>query len=81
MRTFLALYRGPTVAEAELVALSADPTLVADVAARLLQQPDDAPSDPILDAKRRGDRRALQLVQAEAQERVQADAEEEPDGA
>lgn len=39
MTTFLALYRGPTVAAAELVALSADERLVRDFAERLITEP------------------------------------------
>lgn len=36
MRTFLALYRGATIGEAELIAVTADPRLVGDVAHGLL---------------------------------------------
>jgi hypothetical protein len=37
--SFIALYRGETVSEARIVALSADPQLVRDFAARLLESP------------------------------------------
>jgi hypothetical protein len=37
--SFLALYRGETVSGARIVALSADPQLVRDFAARLLESP------------------------------------------
>jgi hypothetical protein len=36
MARFIAVYSGPTIGAAELVAVSADPGLVDDVAARLL---------------------------------------------
>ena len=39
MTSFLALYRGQTVSGARIVALSADPLLVRDFAARLLESP------------------------------------------
>ena len=37
MTSFIALYRGETVSGARIVALSADPQLVRDFAARLLE--------------------------------------------
>ena len=39
--SFIALYRGETVSEARIVALSADPQLVRDFAARLLESPSE----------------------------------------
>lgn len=39
MTSFIALYRGETVSGARIVALSADPQLVRDFAARLLESP------------------------------------------
>lgn len=39
MTSFIALYRGKTVSGARIVALSADPQLVRDFAARLLESP------------------------------------------
>lgn len=59
--TFLALYRGP-VGSAELLAVTADPSLVADFATRLLRADHDPPDDPILAAKQDGQRRVLRLV-------------------
>jgi hypothetical protein len=62
--TFLALYRGDTITDARLVATSANPALVADVASRMLCSP--APGDdPVLDAVERGRRRALRMIRAE----------------
>jgi hypothetical protein len=66
VRTFLAIYRGPTVAEAELIAVSSDPTIVAEVAMRLLRTGDLPNIDPVLRAKRRGTRAALRFVRREA---------------
>jgi len=37
MARFIAVYSGPSIGTAELVAVSADPRLVADVAARMLK--------------------------------------------
>ena len=66
MTTFVALYRGPTVASAKLVAVTADPSLVADVSARLLQQPAGNPEDPVVDGLERARRSALRLIHREA---------------
>jgi hypothetical protein len=65
MPSFVALYRGATIAEAEFVAASSDPELVSEVAARLLDGR-RRPWDPVLAAKDEGRRRALRLVGAEA---------------
>lgn len=62
MTTFLALYRGHTVADAEVVGLSADPEIVADFAARLLGRPSPPEDDPVLGAKHGAERRALRLI-------------------
>ena len=66
MPTFLAIYRGQTVAEAKLVAVSADPTLVADVSNRLLRNQTDAHEDPVIASIERGRRAALRLIRREA---------------
>ncbi len=70
MVSFLALHRGPSLATAELIAVTTDPELVAYVAGALLREPKDpeasAANDPAVGALRRGRRRALRLVQAEA---------------
>lgn len=65
MVTFLALYRGLTVAEAEVVGLSADPELIADFATRLLDRPTSPDGDLVLDAKHRAQRRTLRLLREE----------------
>jgi hypothetical protein len=71
MTTFLALYRGNTVAEARMVAVSADPDLVAIIATRLLEAPDRGGDDPVVETLERSRREALKLVKQEARhERV-----------
>ncbi len=65
MGTFVALYRGRTIAESTIVAVSADPALVADFAARLLQQPvepEATEDDPVLRSVEQGRRKALRLI-------------------
>ena len=64
--TFVALYRGQTVASARLVAVSADPMLVADVAARVLAAGAGASDDPVLTELERGRRAALRVIGREA---------------
>ncbi len=66
MTTFIALYRGPTVADAEVVGLSADPEIVADFASRLLRRPAPPEEDPMLAPKHRAARRILRLIRTEA---------------
>jgi hypothetical protein len=46
MTTFIAVYRGDTVAGARIVALSADPEIVRDLAARLLESSPDRYEEP-----------------------------------
>ena len=61
--SFLALYRGPSIPQARLVAVSADPRLVSDFASRLLDdEPEAANADPVLHEVEHGRRRALRLV-------------------
>ncbi len=66
MHNFLVLYRGRTISEAKIVALSSDRTLVAEFAARLLQEGDPwADQDPTLGELRSGRERALRLISSE----------------
>jgi hypothetical protein len=63
LTSFLALYHGDSVSGAKLLALTADPELVRDFAARLLEIPDlEQDPDPVLGELEQGRRRALQLV-------------------
>ena len=68
MVTLVAVYRGATVGSAELVAVSADPALVADVSARLLAEPADdaADDDPVIRHIESGRRAALRAIKREA---------------
>lgn len=70
MSTFLALYRGTTIADARLVAVSTDPLIVTSFASRLLHEPperdDERDDDPVLGCIERGRRRALRLLAREA---------------
>jgi hypothetical protein len=63
--TFLALYRGESVSNAKLLALTADPEIVHDFAGRLLAGP-EAEEDAVALELERGRRRALKLVESEA---------------
>ena len=67
MVSFLALYRGSSVASAELVAVSTDPDLVGRYANDLLHNPDleERTTDPALREILEGRRRALELVRDE----------------
>lgn len=65
MPTFLAVYRGRTVAEARMVAVSADPALVAEVVDRLLDQPQEPTDDPVVRAIDHGRAAALRLIKRE----------------
>ncbi len=68
MTTFLVLYRGHTVGEAKMVGLTADPTLIAYVAAKMLQAgtPHDGTgadeTDAVLAAVEQGRSAALTLI-------------------
>jgi hypothetical protein len=66
MKTFIAVYRGNTVTSARLIALSAEPILVADVSARILQEHLIDHADPVVENLERGRRAALQLIEKEA---------------
>jgi hypothetical protein len=66
--SFLALYRGPSIPQARLVAVSADPQLVADFARRLLGAAAPAAlTDPVLREVEGGRRRALRLIAREGE--------------
>jgi hypothetical protein len=67
MVSFITLYRGASIATAELIAVSTDPDLVAHVAGALLLERQAVPSgDPAAGALARGRRRALRLLRTEA---------------
>lgn len=72
MHTFLILARGTCAADAQAVAVTADPLLVGQVARRILREPGPhghaSPSnDPILRPLRAGCRRAVAIVARHAE--------------
>ena len=70
MTTFIAIYRGHSVAEARLIAVSADPELVSQVTAELLRTRPPEGGDPVLSSLERGRRAALRLITKEAADEV-----------
>ncbi len=73
MITFLALYRGPDIERATVIAVTADPHLVRQFATAVLQaentrltRPAAGTRDPIVEAVSEGRREALELVRDEA---------------
>ncbi len=68
MASFLALYRGETIGSAWLIAVSADPALVADFADRMLAEPEPEGPDVVAIEVERGRRNALRVVRSEAGE-------------
>ena len=68
MVSFISLHRGPSLAMAELIAVSTDPDLVAHVAGALLRTTGNTVSagDPAIAAVARGRRGALRVVHREA---------------
>jgi hypothetical protein len=65
MPTFLAVYRGRTIGEARMVAVTADPGLVAEVVDRLLDHPQMDDDDPAVRAIDYGRVTALRLIKRE----------------
>lgn len=61
MVSFIALYRGSSVANAELVAVTTDSDLICQVASSLLTEK-EKPADPAVAALKTGRQRALRLV-------------------
>jgi hypothetical protein len=66
--TFLALYRGESVAAAKLLALTAEPELVLEFAERMLARPEEQEPDEVLAELEHGRRRALRLVKDEVRQ-------------
>ena len=64
--TFIAVYRGRTASDARLVALSADPSLVAVVVGQILTERDaGAAHDPVVAGIERARRQSLRLIRRE----------------
>lgn len=70
MVTFLALYRGRSFATAEVLGVTSDPELVADIASWLLERCPPAGGDAVLDEKHRSQQRTLRLLRSELRHRV-----------
>jgi len=67
MTTYVAVYRGTTISDSRLVALSADPSLVAEVTTRILAERQQDEADPILACVEEGKRQALKLIKQEVE--------------
>jgi hypothetical protein len=65
MATFVAIYRGETIAGARLIALSADPALIADVSARIMHEHPHNDPDPVIACVEQGRKHALHLITRE----------------
>jgi hypothetical protein len=66
LTTFVALYRGPSVAAAKLIAVTADPTLVVAVSRSLLSGALPPSDDPVVSKLDGGRRSALRVIHREA---------------
>ncbi len=66
MTTFIAIYRGASVGDAQLIAVSADSDIVADVSTMLLRDRPSAVTDNALMKLDRGRRAALRVIKQEA---------------
>lgn len=64
--TFIAVYRGATIGEAHLLAVSTDLELVREVVTRLLGNSPDDIADPAVRALEEGRREALQASMPES---------------
>jgi len=65
MTTFIAIYRGDTVADAKLIAVSADPELVSRIVSSLSKQENHFSGDDVLDTLESVRRRALEFIEEE----------------
>jgi hypothetical protein len=63
----VAIYRGRSMDDLELVGASADPMLIRTVGAQLLKECTSPKSDPVLESLQVGQRQALRLIVNEAQ--------------
>jgi hypothetical protein len=66
MLTFLALFRGRTVTDAQVIAVTTDHSLISDVATHLLRDAEDC-SDAVLLARQRAEYDALRLILMESE--------------
>ena len=71
MTSFIAIYRGNSISDAKMIAVSGSHSLVAYVASEIMSDAlylDDASDDPILSALNQGRRAALRLVKEETKQ-------------
>ena len=68
MTTFLAIYRGDSVASAKLVAISADPALVARTVSALRHEAQRFTEDHVLNTMEIAKHSALELIEEELKE-------------
>ena len=71
MTSFIAVYRGNSISDAKMIAVSGSHSLVAYVASEIMSDAlylDDASDDPILSALNQGRRAALRLVKEETKQ-------------
>ena len=68
MTTFLAIYRGDSVASAKLVAISADPALVARTVSALRDEAQRFTEDHVLNTMEIAKHSALELIEEELKE-------------
>lgn len=66
MNTFVAIYRGASINQAKLIAVSIDPTLIAYVSTHLLEEQLPAGQDSVITELERGRQEALRLIRQEA---------------
>ena len=66
MNTFVAIYRGASINQAKLIAVSIDPALIAYVSARLLEEQIPTGQDSVIAELERGRQEALRLIRQEA---------------
>jgi hypothetical protein len=66
MTSFIAVYRGQTIGEAKLIAVTADPALVAEVSAKLLHK-SATEKDNVINALEDGRQSALQQIVREVE--------------
>ncbi len=64
MTSFIAIYRGQTIGDAKLIAVSADASVVAEVSSRLLKNALDN-EDKVTSCLEQGRRSALRLIYKE----------------
>lgn len=78
MASFIAVYQGPTIGTARLIAVATDPALVRDVADRMLNGATAdgklGAAEPVVDALEAGRRIALRLIRDTAAQAARAES-------